>query len=96
MSGRLVILDPTEGAAPGTVKMAARLDSLHGKTIGLLDNTKLNSDHFLAYLQEALRARYPSLEFIVRRKQNASSVAAPALLDELAAKCDAVVAGVGD
>jgi hypothetical protein len=96
MSGRLVILDPTAEAAPGAVEMASRLDSLHGKTIGLLDNTKLNSDRFLAYLQEALRARFPTAEFIVRRKQNASSVAAPALLDELAAKCDAVVAAVGD
>ncbi len=96
MGDPLVILDPTAEAAPARLEMAGRLDTLDGKVIGLLDNTKLNSDRFLAHLRDALARRYPTAEFVVRRKESASRVAAPDLLDDLAASCDAVVAAVGD
>lgn len=96
MSGPLVILDPTAGAIRSTVQRAPRLESLDGKVIGLLDNTKLNSDRFLVHLAAALKERYPGAEFVTRRKGGPSSPAAPELLDELAARCDAVVAAVGD
>ncbi|MDA8218055.1 MAG: hypothetical protein M0Z94_10620 [Dehalococcoidales bacterium] len=96
MSEPLVILDPTAGPAASVAKRAPRLDTLDGKVIGLLDNTKLNADRFIAHLAAALRREHPTAEFVVRRKAGASRPAAPELLDELAARCDAVVAAVGD
>lgn len=96
MSERLVILDPTAGPQPSRLALAPRLDSLERKVVGLIDNTKLNSDRFIFHLQDVLRREHPSLEFVVRRKAGASSVASTDILDDLVARCDAVVAAVGD
>jgi hypothetical protein len=96
MNEPLVLLDPTVGPLASAVRPAPRLDTLDGKVIGLLDNTKLNSDRFLTHLADALKRQYPTAEFVARRKGGPSSPAAPELLDELAARCDAVVAAVGD
>lgn len=93
---RLVILDPTVGPVSRPVRMAPRLDTLEGKVIGLLDNSKANSDHFLAYLQETLRRQHGVAEFLPRQKRGASGVTPAELLDELAGRCDAVVTAVGD
>lgn len=92
----LVILDPTVGAVTRPVQMAPRLDTLEGKVIGLLDNSKVNSDHFLAYLQETLRRQHGVAEFLPRQKRGASGITPAELLDELAGRCDAVVTAVGD
>lgn len=92
----LVILDPTAGPVAEVAQRAPRLDTLDGKVIGLLDNTKLNADRFIAHLAEALKREYPTTEFLVRRKGGSSSPAASVLLDELAERCDAVVSAVGD
>jgi hypothetical protein len=93
---RLVILDPTVGAVSEPTRLAPRLDTLEGKVVGLLDNTKLNSDQFLVHLQETLSREYGVAGFISRRKRGASNVAAAELLDELARGCDAVITAVGD
>ncbi len=96
MRNPMVILDPTTEPAIGTVERVPRLDTLDGKTIGFVDNTKLNADRFIGHLAEALKREFPTARFIVRRKGGSSSPAAPALLDELAAASDAVIAAVGD
>ena len=93
---RLVILDPTVGAVSRPVRMAPRLETLEGKVIGLLDNTKANSDRFLAYLGELLRREHGVAEVLPRRKRGASTAVAGELLDELVGSCDAVVTAVGD
>ena len=93
---RLVILDPTVGAVTRPVQMAPRLDTLEGKVIGLLDNTKANSDHFLEYLQETLRRQHGVAAVLPRRKGGASTAVAGDLLDELVGSCDGVVTAVGD
>ena len=96
MSKPLVILDPTAAPIAGVVERAPRLDTLDGKVIGLLDNTKINADRIIVHLAEVLKREYPNAEFVVRRKGGSSSPAARALLDELAERCDAVVSAVGD
>lgn len=96
VSGRLVVLDPTVGAESRALERAPRLETLQGKVIGLLDNTKLNSDKFLAYLQEELGRQFGVAGFVLRRKKGASTVAAAELLDELAERCDGVITAVGD
>lgn len=95
-TGDLTILDPTVGLVAREVKMMPRLDSLDGKVVGLLGNAKANADQMLGYLQAMLARQYRVKEFVVRAKRDPSRVASASLLDELAARCDAVITGVGD
>ena len=55
--------------------MSRRLDSLSGKTIGLVDNTKRNSDLFLKQVGEELRERYGAADVVYVRKANANTPA---------------------
>jgi hypothetical protein len=73
-----------------------RLSTLDGATVGLLTNTKLNAEPLLRALGELLQARYALNDLLVRVKPNFSLPAPAAILDELAARCDVVIAGVGD
>jgi hypothetical protein len=90
------IVDPTSrrGVEQGT--LAPRKGSLEGATVGLLNSTKRNSDILLAAIGVELRERYGVKEVIEVAKPTFSLPAPSALVDELAAKCDAIVTGVGD
>jgi hypothetical protein len=91
----ITVLDPTCGMATRAARMAPRLRSLGGTTVGLLDNGKMNVDRFLDHVEEILRSRHGVKDVVRRRKPNMSAPAPPDVLRELAA-CDAVVSAVGD
>ncbi len=90
------LLDPTLEAAPQTVAYAPRPASLAGKRVGLIDNTKFNSDRLLQKIGEILKAEYGVAETRMWRKQNASVPADEAIIAELRRSCDLMVAGIGD
>ncbi len=73
-----------------------RLRTLDGVTVGLLTNTKLNAEAVLKAIGALLQERYALKELLLRTKPNFSLPAPTAVIDELAARCDVVVAGVGD
>jgi hypothetical protein len=94
MSGPIVVLDPTTGAAATSVQLVSRPDSFTGLVVGLLDNGKPNSDRLLAMLADRLDGE--GMKDVVRlRKPNIGRVAPAAMIEELA-RCDVVVTGVGD
>ena len=76
--------------------IAPRLTSLAGKTIGLLDNTKKNADLLIKAAGDMLIAEHGVAEVLYRRKLGSSPAAPAAMLDELAAACDAVINAYGD
>lgn len=92
------VLDPTNSApTSGTevTELAARPRSLAGLVLGYLDNGKPRSDRFLDLLAARLRA--DGVRDAVRaRKPSIGRLAAREMLDELAARCDVVITGVGD
>jgi hypothetical protein len=93
----LVLLDPTQGPDERQVAMAPRnLDSLDGLVIGFLDNSKGNAGAFLRLAEQRLRERWKIAEAIHAQKPDASSIAPKDILDMMAARCHAVVVGVGD
>lgn len=94
---RLVVYDPTiaPNPSPGFVP-APRLDVLEGKVVGLIDNSKTNSDRFLIRIGELLKEQYGVAQVIAHRKPSASKPVASDVADDLAARCDLVVAAVGD
>ncbi len=94
---RLEVLDPTvEAAAQPVITYAPRPDSLAGKRIGLIENTKFNSDRLLLKIGAILEAEYGAAEARIFRKHNSSVPAHQEVIDELRATCDVMVAGIGD
>jgi hypothetical protein len=93
----LEILDPTAETPPtAAIAFAPRPDSLSGKRIGLIENTKFNSDRLLIKIGDILKTEYGAAETRLFRKHNSSVPAHQEIIDELKATCDVMVAGIGD
>ena len=90
------LLDPSGRKAAEQGTLASRKGSLDGATVGLLNSTKRNSDILLAAIGMELREQYGVKEVVERAKPTFSLPVPSALADELAEKCDYVIAGVGD
>ena len=92
----LWVLDPTIDPEPVEASMAPRPDTLDGKVVGFLDNTKPNADKILSMVEELMAKRY-NLAGVIRKRKPAASKGAPQeMLDEMAKKCHFVIVGVGD
>ena len=73
------VFDPTAEDTASTGMGAARLPSLEGRTIGLLDNSKFHVRELLDHVEEILRTQYGVAEVLRRRKPDASRPAPPVL-----------------
>jgi hypothetical protein len=89
------VFDPTAEDAAATHMGTARLVSLEGRTIGLLDNSKFHVRELLDHVEAILRTRYGVAEVLRWRKPDASRPAPPALLADMQ-RCEAVISAVGD
>ena len=63
-----LLLDPTSQVERTKKDFAPRLETLAGKTIGLLDINKAKGEFFLDRLEEILREQYGVKEVLRRRK----------------------------
>ena len=92
----LEILDPTVEPRRQPLTFVARPDSLRGKRVGLVENTKYNSDKLLVKIGEILVKDYGAASTKMWRKHNAGVPAHDEIIDEARRGVDVVVAGVGD
>ena len=94
----MIVLSPEGKAKSSAAKIApvARFTSLQGKTIGVLDNSKPNTDKLAERLAVLLQERYGVAKVITRRKLTAQQGAPKQYIEELAAQTDFVLAGLGD
>jgi hypothetical protein len=90
------ILDPTTPAARQALAYAPRPDSLTGKRVALIENTKFNSDRLLQKIGDLLVQEYGAASAQMWRKRNASVPAHEQIVEEVRKTCDVVVAGIGD
>jgi hypothetical protein len=91
----LQVLDPTNEVAPVVGRLAPRVRSLAGKTVGFISNGKEGTTGFFAHLERMLREELGVAEVIRRVKSNYSAPADPDIVDELR-RWQAVVTGIGD
>jgi len=91
----VIVLNPALESTPPLAQLAPRPGSLAGLTVGFLDNGKPMADVFLKELAEVMTERY-GLEAILEGKTDASRVVSPGQLTSLAARCHAIITGVGD
>ena len=90
------IYDPTTEPKGRKIAYAPRPKSLAGLRVGLVDNSKHNSDQLLMRIAGLLERDYGAKAHIMRRKQSAGIPPSAEIVAEFKAACDFVVAGVGD
>ncbi len=75
--------------------LSPAMDSLHGKVIGFLNNSKDNVDHLFVAIEAQLQAVWKPRRVVHRVKERFSVPAPTAMLQELHAECDAVIVAAG-
>ncbi len=89
------VLDPTPEKAPPAGRLAPRLDTLEGKTVGFISNGKEGTKGFFRHLEQMLREEHGVARVVSRTKSNYSAPADKHIADEIR-EWDAVVTGLGD
>ncbi|OGA56392.1 MAG: hypothetical protein A3F74_26210 [Betaproteobacteria bacterium RIFCSPLOWO2_12_FULL_62_58] len=87
------LVNPVGQRAVERVALARRLDTLHGKSIGFIDNMKPNANLFIQYIEEMMRADYTEIQTHSVRKNYTSS---KLIADELDGKVQCLVNAWGD
>ena len=90
----LTIVHPAAEGTPPEERPHPRLEKLQGATVGLIDNSRHNSDRFMENLKALLGEE--GVDTVLVRKANPSIPMDPAKMDALLDQCDAVVHGVAD
>jgi hypothetical protein len=90
------LFDPTSAPAARVLRLAARPASLAGLRLGLVDNTKFNSDTLLRKLAERLERRHGVRVTVTRRKRSPSHEIDENDVKTLRSQADLVVSGIGD
>ncbi|OGP90003.1 MAG: hypothetical protein A2156_01390 [Deltaproteobacteria bacterium RBG_16_48_10] len=96
MAERLTVFDPTTTAEGQTITFAPRPKSLRNLRIGLVDNTKFNSDKLLLRIASILEREHGARGHLLHRKRNSSVPVDEEAINEYIGNCDVVVAGIGD
>jgi len=89
------VLDPTHEKAESGIKLAPRLSSLAGQTVGFISNGKEGTKAFFAELERDLREQVGVKDVVWRTKSNYSAPADSHIVDEVR-RWQAVSTGVGD
>ena len=89
-----LLLDPTSERSPAQRERLPRLDTLEGKTVGLLDISKPRGDIFLNRLQLELEKRGARVERF--SKPTFTKPAPVDLRHDIATRCDAVIEALAD
>lgn len=93
---KIIVLNPVSGSTGGEAKRAPRLETLDGKVLGLVNNSKRNSDVFLHLISKRIESIYSLKDVIWIDKLNGSLPMPDELLKRLKMSCHAVITGVGD
>jgi hypothetical protein len=90
------LYDPTASGPERNLSRAAALASLQGKTIGILENGKLNAVEMLREVADLFVQRNGCTIRAVYSKSNASAPAPSETLAQAASEVDFLITGLGD
>jgi hypothetical protein len=90
------LYDPTSSRPQRVLSRAAAIASLAGRTIGVLENGKLNAVEMLREVAALFQERHGCMLRAVYSKSNASAPAPAGALAQAAAEIDFLITGLGD
>ena len=90
------LYDPTSSGPERRLSRAPALATLQGKTIGILENGKLNAPEMLTEIAVLFEARHGCLIRPMYHKSNASAPAPAETLANAARDVDFLITGLGD
>jgi hypothetical protein len=90
------LYDPTSSRPGRSLFRAAALSRLEGKTIGILENGKLNAVEMLREIAALFEARHGCVVRQIYSKSNASAPAPARLLAQVVGEVDFLITGLGD
>ena len=96
MGGQTLVYDPVAPCLTAPKHARRTLESLSGKVVGFIDNSKPNFNLLVEDLAQELTSRHGVATVVKRRKKSASQGAPAELMRELVEECDAVITGSGD
>ena len=82
--------------ASGAFELNARPNDLAGMTLGLLENSKENSDKVLHKLGAMLKEKYGLKDVVYLSKHHASLPTKPEVIQQALDQVDVLITGVGD
>lgn len=91
-----LILEPTAGAGIAAREAWRPLDTLAGKVVGFIDNSKPNFHHLADDIARLLIERHGVSQVVRHRKLSASIPAPASAIADIEAQCDFVITGSGD
>jgi hypothetical protein len=90
------IFDPTVSSVEEKFSFAERPQNLEGLKIGIVENTKYNSDVLLIKIAERLVKKFQMEIVRMHRKKSASDYVTDEAIMDLKERADFVLAGIGD
>ncbi|MEJ2730138.1 MAG: hypothetical protein P8185_16820 [Deltaproteobacteria bacterium] len=90
------IFDPTVSSVEEKFSFAERPQNLEGLKIGIVENTKYNSDVLLIKIAERLVKKFQMEIVRMHRKKSASDYVTDEAIVDLKKRADFVLAGIGD
>jgi len=90
----VMLYDPTAEPRILAAGLARRLDTLRGKKVAILDNSKANAGFLMLSVARRLQEQYGVGE-IVKREKGIAGAPSPTILDALT-KCDFALVGSAD
>ena len=96
MAEKITVLNPMGFAPKVTQKaLAPRLDTLAGKTVYLVDCRFDDSDRFLQQMQSWFAEHMPAVKTVIKALSSVYTKDDPATWEEIKARGDAAILGVG-
>jgi hypothetical protein len=90
------LYDPTSSGPERVLYRAPPLSTLEGKTIGILENGKLNAVEMLREVAALFEARHGCVVRPIYSKSNASAPAPAGVLARASREVDFLITGLGD
>jgi hypothetical protein len=91
----IILVNPFDERERVQAAVAPRLETLKGKTVGLLDISKPGGSFFLDHLERLLKERFQVKEVVRKTKPTFTKPAPEPLIQELRV-CDAVIEALAD